>query len=169
MEQSLKKGKKNTSSIQCKYTKTGLASDTVQSEGKYTVDAALFKGEFSSYISLMTENPSQRRLYNFRGSCFLIPNCILHSVCPCQSARRGRLDFKRSCPIEQHITALPALPLKRPGLEHAQWRPVNKSLVEALMAVAHLVRLCADPESDRGPPTYHTTQPLLTDPKDKEE
>ena len=43
MEPSLKKGKKTTSSVQCKYTKTGLASDTVQSEGKYTVDAAFSK------------------------------------------------------------------------------------------------------------------------------
>lgn len=31
-------------------------------------------------------------------------------------------------------------------MEHAQWQPVNKSLVEASMAVAHLVRPCTDPE-----------------------
>ncbi len=40
---------------------------------------------------------------------------ILHSVYLCQSVRQGRVDFKQSCPIKQHITALPALPLKHPG------------------------------------------------------
>ena len=42
-------------------------------------------------------------------------DCILHSDCLCQSARQGSVDFKQSCPIEQHFTGLPALPLKHPG------------------------------------------------------
>lgn len=40
-------------------------------------------------------------------------------------------------------------------MEHAQQHPVNKSLVEASVAVAHLVRPCTDPDSNQGPPTYY--------------
>lgn len=64
----------------------------------------------------MSEHAAQRFPRSFRALCFhsfsYFSYWILHGS---QSTRQGRVDFKHSCPIEQHITALAALPLKHPA------------------------------------------------------
>lgn len=106
----------------------------------------------------MTEHSAQRFLYSFRGlyflgfSYFLLYSAQCLSVSECET-RRNWLQTVLSHRTTHHKPA--STTFEAPWMEHAQWRPVNKSLVEALMAVAHLVRLCTDPDSDQGPPAHY--------------
>lgn len=115
--------------------------------------------ENSRFTSTIRQNIQFKDTCTTSEACVFLPfppklyfYCIQHSVSLRWSVRQDRVDFKQSCLIEQHITLPAYSTFEAPCAEHAQWHPVNKLLVEALMAVAHLVRLCTDPESDQGPP-----------------
>ena len=101
-------------------------------------------------FGIMTEHPAQI-CQTWTCSFFFL---ILSAFC---RARQGRAGGKQSCRIEQHITQQCQLYLWRPWTEHAQWHSVNKSLGEASVAVALLVSLRVDPESQKGTTTPQTT------------
>lgn len=75
---------------------------------------------------------------------FLLYSAQCLSVSECKT-RQSWLQTVLSHRTTHHSTA--SATFEAPWMEHAQWHPVNKSLVEASVAVAHLVRLCTDPES----------------------
>lgn len=101
----------------------------------------------------MTEHSAQRSMRLVFSWLFLFllypAQCLTLSEC---QTRQIWLQTVLSHRTTHHSPA--SSTFEAPWTEHAQWRLVNKSLVEALMAVAHLVRLCTDPESDQGPPAY---------------
>lgn len=87
------------------------------------------KGEFSLYISYVPE--IQLKYFStLPAACTSSAFPILLYSTWCMS-RRGRVDFKQSCPIEQHITALPALPLKNTG----------QSMLSGIQSISHYGRL----------------------------
>lgn len=83
--------------------------------------------------------------------------CVLFSAVsvPECKTRQSWLQTVLSHRTTHHSPA--SYTFEAPWIEHAQWHTVNKLLVEALMAVAHLVRLCTDLESDQGPLAYLQT------------
>lgn len=117
-----------------------------------------FSKENSPYTSAIWQNIQLKDFCTTSEACiflaFPIFYCILRSVCLCQECetRQSWLQTVLSHRTTHHSPA--SSTFEAPWTEHAQWHPVNKSLVEALMAVAHLVRLCTDPEWDQGPPAY---------------
>lgn len=87
--------------------------------------------------------------YNLRGIVFL------DRVSVCVGVKDNPELTSNSLVPSNNTSESASFAFEASWMKHARWHVVNKSLVEASVAVAHLVRLCIDPGSDQSPRPYY--------------
>lgn len=126
--------KNNTICLPKTYTKPRLGTKEATRTGKskHTQLKSTFSKEKSSYTSAMWQNIP----LHFLGFSYFY--CILHGACVSECETRQRsLQTVLSHRTTHHSPA--SSTFEAPWMEHAQWDPVNKLLVEALMAPCEAV------------------------------